>query len=132
MTGGERDSRGVNLQAVNATKGGAIVARRVEWAGTSPERRRGLLGRTRLEPDEAIYLVPCQWIHMFGMRFAIDAAFLAPDGRVVAVHHDLKPNRLSKPVLHAEGVLELAAGTLRATGTDVGDVIRFEELAAET
>jgi uncharacterized membrane protein (UPF0127 family) len=115
------------LQAVNISKGGVIVASRVEWAGTSEQRRRGLLGRSRLDPDEAIFIVPCKWIHMFGMHFPIDVAFLARGGRVVAVHHALKPNRLSKIALRAEGVLELAAGRLRATATAVGDVIEFRE-----
>lgn len=116
------------LQAVNVSRGGTVLARRIQWAGTSAERRRGLLRRVRMDPDEGVYLVPCQWIHMFGMRFAIDAAFLAADGRVVAVHHDLRPNRISKLALRAEGVLELAAGTLRATGTTVGDIVRFHEV----
>ena len=74
-----------------------------------------------------MYLVPCQWIHMFGMRFSIDVAFLARDGRVLAVHHGLCPNRLSRPVLRAEGVLELAAGVLRNTRTTVGDRIEFQD-----
>jgi uncharacterized membrane protein (UPF0127 family) len=105
---------------------GLVVARRVQWAGTSAERRRGLLGRDSLDPDAGIYIVPCQWIHMFRMRFPIDAAFLDSEGRVLALHHDLRPNRLSRIVLRAEGVLELAAGRLRATDTRVGDVIELQ------
>ncbi len=118
------------LQAVNVSKGGTIVARRVEWAGTSAQRRRGLLGRSGLDPEEGIYLGPCQWIHTFRMRFPIDAAFLSRDGRVLAVHHGLKPNRLSRIVLRAQGVLELSAGRLRATDTDVGDIVKFREVGA--
>jgi len=102
-----------------------VVATRVRWAGTSESRRLGLLGRDRLLPDEGLYLVPCQWIHMFGMRFPIDAAFLSRSGRILAVHENLRPWRLSRPVLRAEGVLELRAGTLRTTGTSVGDVLEL-------
>ncbi|UCG51297.1 MAG: DUF192 domain-containing protein [Candidatus Latescibacterota bacterium] len=112
------------LRAVNITKG-TEVASRVEWAGTSETRRRGLLGRGHLDPDEGIYIVPTQWIHMFGMRFPIDVAFLASDGRVLFVHHGLKPNRLSRLVWRAEGALEIAAGMLKTTNTTVGDVIEF-------
>ena len=61
------------------------------------------------------------------MRFAIDVAFLALDGRVLAVHHGLKPARLSKLVIRADGALELAAGRLEATGTEVGDVIELKD-----
>lgn len=123
----ESPPREPDLQAVNVSKGGVIVARRIRWAGTSAERRRGLLGRGRIDSEEGVYLVPCIWIHMFGMKFPIDVAFLASDGRVLAVQRGLKPNRLSRIVLRAEGVLEVAAGRLGATGTAVGDIIRFRE-----
>ena len=114
------------MQAFNKTKE-VSLGDRFEWAGTGTERRKGLLGRTHLDPDEGIYIVPCQWIHMFGMKIPIDVAFLNKDGRVLAVHHRLKPNRLSRPVFRAEGVLELAAGRLEETGTVVGDVIEFRD-----
>ena len=93
----------------------------------TPAKRRGLLGRTHLDMREGMYLVPCQWIHMFGMRFPIDVAFLDREGRVLCVHHALQPNRLSRLVLRAEGVLELAAGALRTSGTQVGDVVELQD-----
>ena len=114
------------VRAINVTRD-QVVAERVVWAGTSETRRRGLLGRDSLPADEGMYIVPTQWIHMFGMRFPIDVAFLDEDGRVLHIHHSLKPNRLSRPVWRADGALELAAGTLRATKTEVGDVIEFED-----
>lgn len=112
------------FQAVNLSKG-LTVASRVEWAGTSETRRRGLLGREDIDADEGAYIVPTQWIHMFGMQFPIDVAFLDPDGRVLHVCHALEPNRLSPIVWRAEGALELAAGVLQATGTEVGDIIEI-------
>ncbi|MGB2768478.1 MAG: DUF192 domain-containing protein [Candidatus Zixiibacteriota bacterium] len=121
-----------SLQAVNVSKGGTIVARRVEWAGTSAQRRRGLLGRSGLDPEEGIYIVPCEGIHTFRMKFPIDVAFLGKDGHVLAVHHSLKPNRISRIVLRAQGVLELSAGRLRATDTEVGDIIEFREVNANS
>jgi uncharacterized membrane protein (UPF0127 family) len=128
MTTPERDSP-TALEAVNISKGESTLAR-IEWAGTSADRKRGLLGRDSLDPEEGIYIVPCKMIHMFGMRFPIDVAFLAADGRVLAVHHTLKPNRLSRLVFRADGVLEIAAGRLSATRTEVGDVIKFREIDA--
>lgn len=127
--GHKRPSRGAlcanrMLQAVNVSKG-SVLASRIAWAGNSELRRKGLLDRETIENDEGMYIVPTQWIHMFGMRFPIDIAFLGPDGRVLHVHHEIKPNRLSKLVWRAEGALELAAGTLRATNTSIGDVIEL-------
>lgn len=117
-------AREVTVEAVNVTKGVALASR-VEWAGTSAARRRGLLGKDHIERDEGAYIVPTQWIHMFGMRFPIDVAFLDSKGRVLHVCHALQPNRLSAIVWRAEGALELAAGVLRETGTEVGDIIEF-------
>ena len=114
------------MRAVNLTRD-QVLADRMDWAGTSETRRKGLLGRDRFERGEGIYLAPCQWIHMFGMKFAIDVAFLAKDGRVLAVHHGLKPGRVSKLVWRAEGALELPAGVLAATETQVGDVVELRE-----
>jgi len=113
------------VRAMNTTRG-TVVAERVVWA-TGSAKRRGLLGRDHLDPDEGMYLVPCQWVHMFGMRFPIDVAFLGADGRVLAVHHDLRPNRLSRLILRAEGALELASGVLRARDTVAGDRIALVE-----
>jgi len=110
--------------AFNVTRN-RMLATRVTWAGTSATRRRGLLGRDGLTRNEGMYIVPTQWIHMFGMRFPIDVAFLDADGRVLCVHHELRPNRLSKLVWRADGALELPAGTLRETGTKVGDIIEM-------
>jgi uncharacterized membrane protein (UPF0127 family) len=114
------------LRAVNITRD-VVVASALEWAGTSESRRRGLLGRTSFEKGEGLYLVPCPWVHTFGMAFPIDVALLAKDGRVLHVHRGLAPGRLSRLAWRAEGTLELPAGTLVATGTSLGDVIRFDE-----
>lgn len=117
-------------RARNTTRG-TLVASRLEWAGTSEDRKRGLLGRTAFPPGEGIYIVPCKMVHMFGMKFAIDLAFLDREGMVLAVQHGLKPNRLSRLVFRADGVLELPEGTLRDTQTAVGDVIAFLDREAD-
>ena len=119
------DSSKQIVQAVNASKSAVVIAQKVIWAGSSSERRRGLLGRTGLGSDEGIYLTPCEWLHTFGMKFPIDVAFISPGGLILAVHYGLKPNRLSKIVFRAEGALELAEGTLRKTNTEVGDAVEF-------
>lgn len=113
------------FQVVNVSKGNVVIAQRVAWAGSSAERRRGLLGRSGLSADEGIYLAPCEWLHTFGMRFPIDVAFISSSGLILAVYHGLKPNRLSKIVLRAKGALELSEGTLCVTNTAIGDTVEF-------
>ncbi|MBU8932646.1 MAG: DUF192 domain-containing protein [candidate division Zixibacteria bacterium] len=104
------------------------MASSVEWAGTSDERRRGLLGRSGMDFMHGIYIVPCQCVHTFRMKFPIDVAFVGSDGCLLAVQHNLKPNRISKLIFRAEGVLELASGRLHDTDTDIGDIIKFQEV----
>lgn len=126
------DSKEQFFQVLNVSKGGVLVAHKVAWAGSSAERRRGLLGRANLPSQEGIYLTPCEWLHTFGMRFPIDVAFLSAAGKVLLMYHSLKPNRVSRLVLRAEGVLELPAGTLSVTKTEIGDTVQFLDITTST
>jgi uncharacterized membrane protein (UPF0127 family) len=66
-------------------------------------------------------------ITMFFMRFPIDALFLDRAGRVVRAVPDLRP---WVPVTAARGaveVVELRAGVIAESGTQVGDDLVFED-----
>ncbi len=118
----------IYVQAINTSKGGIVVANRMLWATTSQQRRRGLLEREQLDQDEGMYIVPTEWVHTFGMHFPIDVAFLSEEGVVLTINRQLRPNRFSKISLRAQGALELAAGRLAETGTEVGDKIEFRDV----
>lgn len=60
---------------------------RIQVACSKISRLRGLLGRDSY--PHALLLYPCKDIHTFGMRFAIDVAFLSSDGIVLAVHRNV-------------------------------------------
>jgi uncharacterized membrane protein (UPF0127 family) len=105
---------------------GAVLAERVERAVTVLQRMRGLLGRDTLPEGEALVIDPCTSIHTFFMRFAIDAAFLSRDGRVVRAISAMKPWRATRLYPSAAMVVELPAGTLARTATSEGDELVFE------
>ena len=84
-------------------------------------RSRGLLGRADLTAGEGLLLTPCRSIHMFGMRFPLDVAFLDRDGTVVETYADLAPGKHTRWHRAARHALELPAGTLAATRTGRGD-----------
>jgi len=115
------------------TPDGGVIAHRVDQALGFWARFWGLMGRPSLEPGTGLYLADSS-IHMFFMRFPIDALFVgAPDTdgrrRVIALRPDLPPWRgLVMPVRGAEGVVELPAGTLAAAGVRLGDEVVFEPL----
>ena len=96
------------------------LAERVEVAVTRRDRRKGLLGRSGLEPASALIIAPCFSIHTMFMRFDIDAVFVDEDGRAVKVVRDMPPWRIAvDPTAHA--VVELPAGSLRDRQVNVGD-----------
>jgi uncharacterized membrane protein (UPF0127 family) len=113
----------------NVTRG-TVVADRVRVARSMIDRNVGLLGRPDLAVREGLWIERSPSIHMFFMRFAIDAVFIAADGRVTKIVEGLRPWRA---VLWARGsrdCLELRAGSAADSGTAVGDLLAVEELAA--
>jgi len=86
----------------------------------------GLAGLRRLPPGTALLLPDCRCVHTFGMRFAIDVAFLSwptSDGacEVAAVAAAVVPGRL----ISARGplaALEAPAGALAAAEIVPGDL----------
>jgi uncharacterized protein len=115
----------VPLRVTNATRG-KILADRAEEARRPLQRLKGLLGRAELQLGEALHIVPCNSIHTLFMRMAIDAAFLDAQGVVLEIYGALPPWRVTRVHFRARSVLELPAGTLQASGTEVGDRLQFE------
>ena len=112
------------MKAINLTTHTDLACNLVK-ADNPFARIKGLLGRNSLSSGDALLLKPCNGIHTFGMRFAIDVIFLDRKNRVVAVTKDLQPNRLTRLYLHAASVLELPAGTIDATATVIGNEVEI-------
>jgi len=115
--------------ARNETRG-TILADEVEHARSLWARFMGLMGRRSLAPGSALWLTG-NGIHMFFMRFPIDAVFLSrADGdgarRVMSTHRAVRPWIGIVPFVRgAQGVLELPVGALDASGTVRGDIVRL-------
>ena len=90
---------------------GQPLATRVWPAFDSPARRRGLLGRYRLESGEALVLAPCSSVHTAFMRFPIDIAFVDREGRITKMAPGVRPWRI-RVGWRAFAVVELPSGTL--------------------
>jgi hypothetical protein len=100
----------------------------VEIADTSAKRRTGLLKHTQLEPDHGLWIVPCESVHTFFMKFAIDLVYVDRKHIVRKVRSAVPPWRISA-CLAAHSIVELPAGTIERTGTQPGDELAFEKLA---
>lgn len=110
---------GWRLQAAD----GSVVVEHIDVADTVWRRFIGLMGRRELPAGHGICIRPCSSIHMFFMRFPIDAVFVDADGRIVRLYETLRPWRVTRIVRRAKAVLELPAGTASAHRLNVGDVI---------
>lgn len=118
-------------QVLVNTRTGDAIATDLEVARTQWERMRGLLGRDGLATGGGMRFDGTNSIHMFFMRFPIDVLYLDRNDRVVKIVRDLAPWRFSA-AWRAKATIELPAGTLRAHGVEVGDIVesRIVEPAA--
>jgi uncharacterized protein len=107
---------------------GATVCERCALADNSWTRLKGLLGRRSLDDGEGLLIRPTGTIHMFFMRFPIDAIFLDRELRILKIVPDLKPWRMAAR-RGAKQVLEIAAGEAERRGLEPGTqlVLRKEE-----
>ena len=104
---------------------GEIVTPALIKADTMWRRMRGRLGRGGLAPSEGLWIQPCTSIHMFFMRFPIDAVFLDEHHQVVRVHEDLRPWRMARGGKFAHSVLELPQGKAAFFNIRVGDKLQL-------
>jgi uncharacterized protein len=118
------------LQALNVTRG-TILATQMEPAHTGPTRRKGLLGRDGLTAGGGLWIAPCESVHTFFMRFAIDLVYLDRENQIKKVRSSVGPWRMSA-CFSAHSVLELPAGTVSATQTEAGDTVEIGPAPAES
>ena len=115
---------------INKTRD-TCLATEAEVAGSIVSRMKGLIGRTSREfvPGCGLLIIPCNGIHTFGMRIPIDVVYLDSKNRVLKLCRGLKPFRIAAVILKARSVLELPAGTLARTHTEVGDILDIRPIS---
>ncbi len=113
----------VRMSVLNVTRQ-TYLATRLEVADSGPKRNKGLLGRDSLAPGEGLWIVPCEAVHTFAMRFPIDLVYLDRNRRIKKLRNAVPPWRLSG-CLTAHSIIELPPGTIRETQTQRGDTLEF-------
>jgi len=117
------------VPVINLTKQ-TWLATKVRKADNFFTRLVGLLKRTNLGPEEALWLMPSRGIHTIGMKFPIDIVFLNKSHHVVGLMSGLAPYRVSAVHFNGYSVLELPNGTIKKSRTEIGD--QFEISLVET
>ena len=109
----------------NQTRG-TVLGDAVDLADTSEKRRTGLLKHERLERGQGLWIVPCESVHTFFMKFPIDLVYVDKRHKVRKVRHSVAPWRMSA-CLSAHSVIELPAGAAEQSGTQAGDELAIEQ-----
>jgi uncharacterized membrane protein (UPF0127 family) len=121
----------VRLTAINLTR----AVRLTECGRVADNiltRVVGLLRDKMLAQGDGLWIKPCNSIHSIWMKFDFDAIFLDKDLRVVHLVHEMKPWRASKMIFAATSVLELPAGLIAQSSTEVGDQLEMRVESVDT
>lgn len=100
----------------------SIIASNVSVADSFLTRLKGLLATKQLETGKGLVIRPCSSIHTVGMNYDIDVVFVGSDDNVLKVVSNMPANRFSL-CRKSSYVVELPAGTIKSSGTAVGDKI---------
>ncbi len=115
----------MQIKVTNQTRG-TLVAASTSEARSFAQKLFGLMGRARLPESGGLIIYRTNWIHTFWMRFPLDVIYVDRERRVVGLDESLPPNRVGKPFWPAQAVIELSAGAVRASRTQVGDQLQFD------
>ena len=111
----------------NLTRG-TLLGDAIDVADTGQKRNTGLLKHTELRPGEGLWIVPCEGVHTFFMKFAIDLVYIDRKNVVRKTVANVGPWRLSL-CLPAHSIVELPVGTIAPSATCRGDQLEFEPVA---
>ena len=104
----------------NLTRG-TPLATRCRVASSLGDRTVGLLGTRGLDEGAGLLIQRSPSIHMFFMRYPIDAVFVDAQSEVVRTVAALRPWRVVLWARGARDCLELPTGSIARSGTQPGD-----------
>ena len=102
-----------------------IISENVVVANTFLKRFKGLMFSKELPDENALYIMPCNEIHTFNMKYSIDVLYLDKNNKILAINEDMKPGRIGKHVKKAVSVVELPNGKIKKKKIEVGQTVEF-------
>jgi uncharacterized membrane protein (UPF0127 family) len=112
----------------NASRG-TVIGETIEVAKTASQKVKGLLGRECLEDGQGLLFKGAGSLHTLFMRFPIDIIYTDKKGEVVKLASAVRPFKLVAAPLRCHYALELPAGAILASKTQVGDHLDFDDEA---
>lgn len=84
-------------------------------------RLKGLIGTKHLPAGDGLLITPCSGVHCMFMSIPIDVLYMDKEHRVLDIDPNMQPNAFGKPRRKCKYVIEVPAGTVERTQTQVGD-----------
>lgn len=116
------------MYRITNTTRGTTLAARAEQATSYWARLRGLMFRAALPADGGLVIEPNSSVHTFWMRFPIDVIFVDRSDRVVGLVSAMPPHRPYAGAWRARRTIELPAGVIERTSTQIGDTLVLNAL----
>ena len=112
------------MRILNRTRGTIVVSESGE-AKSFFAKLMGLMGRKDMPTASGLVIDSTNWIHTFWMCFPLDVIYIDKRWKVIGIETALKPNRFGKPFWSAHSVIELNAGVVAVSHTQVGDQLEM-------
>lgn len=116
------------MKKIKILKNNIVITDNAELADTFLSRFRGLMFRKGIAENYALYITPCNQIHMLNMKFPIDVVYLDESGTVIKTDINVQPGRICKTVKNAKSVIELRSFSVMKLGIQNSDVIKINVL----
>lgn len=107
---------------------GADIAIKAKLAQNFWVRAMGLQFKRSFEKGDAMVFPKCNGVHTLFSRFNLDIIFLNSDKVVTNVIENLPKWRFSPFIMKPLTAIELPAGTIKESGTMIGDKLVFEKM----
>jgi hypothetical protein len=106
---------------------GTVVGETIEVAASATQKVKGLLGRECLEDGQGLLFKGAGSLHTLFMRFPIDVIYADKYGKVLKIARAVRPFKLVAAPFRCYYALELPAGAILASGTQIGDMLTFDD-----
>ncbi len=93
----------------------------IKLADTFGGRCRGLMFYQAMPGVAGIILYPCNFVHLFWMRFPLDLVYINRNREVLLIRENISPNRIGPYIKDAYFVLETEAGSLAGKNIRKGE-----------
>ncbi len=108
----------INFQDNSKT---VLLTEFVNKAESFISRGIGLLGKKVLGPNHVLLIRPCNNIHTFFMKFAIDVIFVDKNFVIIKTFSNVKPFKLLGPYWKSTSVIEAESGFVNKNNLQIGD-----------